>query len=110
MGKTMAEVLEDQAKQAGRAKSKGMAEHAPEGMGALAKLAEKLTAKPAHEPILKSLEKIGIIPLIVKMEGDLECFVIPVQLLIQKEYQHMTGLDVSKMVAPTDESEDSNEN
>ncbi len=47
-----------------------------------------------YVPVTKSLEQIGLEPRIMDvMLGDqpVECFVIPAQELVYKEWQHMTG-------------------
>lgn len=50
-----------------------------------------------HEPIVKSLEKIGLNPKVmpVTIGGEpVDCIVIPIELMMLKEYQYMSGVDV----------------
>jgi hypothetical protein len=66
-----------------------------EAMNRLAGLFKGKT--PAHEPIIKSLEKLGVNPKVMPiMLGDeaIDCLVIPVDLLMMKEYQYMSGIDI----------------
>lgn len=55
-----------------------------------------------HEPIMKSLDKMGItVHFMPVMVGDepTDCVVIPVSELIVKEYQYMTGVNITEMSA-----------
>ena len=67
----------------------------PETIEALSKLATLFKdLKPDYIPITKSLEMIGIVPKIMEvMFGDdlTECLVIPVDVLMHKEWLRMTG-------------------
>jgi hypothetical protein len=63
----------------------------------IGKFLDKLNAKPAHEPIIKSLEKIGIVPQLVTPDEGSPYFIIPVNELIGKEYQYLTGLNIEAM-------------
>lgn len=59
--------------------------------GGLSKLFQARQAQ--YTPVLKSLEQIGLEPKLMQvMIGDqsVDCFVIPTQDLVYKEWQHMT--------------------
>jgi hypothetical protein len=52
---------------------------------------------PPHEPIIKSLEKIGLNPKVMPVTiggEEVDCIVMPIELLMLKEYQYMSGVDV----------------
>ncbi len=54
----------------------------------------------AHKPILKSLQDLGVKPIIktVAIDGqDVECVVIPAAELMQKEYAHLVGVSLSDL-------------
>jgi hypothetical protein len=56
--------------------------------------------KPAHVPILKSLETLGIPKRVITvMLGDepTDCLVIPTQELIAKEYEVLSGFSVNEL-------------
>lgn len=81
---------------------------AQEMAGGLASLFGKSKPK-VHAPILKSLETIGVEPRVLDvMIGDesVECFVIPTQELIFKEWRHMTGANFTSSVLGEGSNED----
>lgn len=65
----------------------------------------------AYVPVLKSLEQIGLEPKMMQVligEDPVQCFVIPCQDLVYKEWQHMTKAKFA-MEPANGEAEDSGE-
>lgn len=52
--------------------------------------------KPKHQPVLNSLKSMGIASKVMNVGGE-ACLIIPVAELMQKEYLHMSGVDISTL-------------
>jgi hypothetical protein len=65
-----------------------------EKLQALAKFANMIRGGQEYVPISKSLEAIGIDPAVKEVmldDGPVECLVIPIKELMEKEWRHMSG-------------------
>lgn len=52
--------------------------------------------RPPHKPILRALEELGIPLKTTEIDGTV-CVVIPLQELVSKEYEYLTGVNVESV-------------
>lgn len=67
--------------------------------------------QPQHRPIMKSLEDLGIRPHIMSVQLGSQtttCIVVPVDELVTKEYQKLSGIDMN-VYSQTNQPEQGNE-
>lgn len=77
------------------------------GLGALFGGGQRREEK--YVPVTKSLKQIGLDPRIMDVmigEQPVQCFVIPCQELVYKEWQHMTGGDFTSTAVGEEENDE----